>query len=232
MGRRVALAAGAFVFVLIALLPLRLVLGWSGLDRAGLAARAATGSIWSGALEDARIGPVLLGDLHARLNLLPLFLGRVRLSLSSADPATDFSGAVVTTSGSSGFEDIRGRLRPGGAFGHMVAAVDLDGVSARFGGGQCLEAQGRISAMLGGPAAAISPGAGLTGQARCRGEALEISLANQPGSLRMDMRVSGSGRYTLNLTLGDVSPAARVQLIAAGFRPAGGGLTMQFIGAF
>jgi general secretion pathway protein N len=231
--RRAAAAALFFLFTLIALLPLRLAIGWADLGRSGLAARAATGSIWSGALEDAQLGPVSLGDLRARLNILPLLLGRVRLSLASADPATNFSGAVVVTSDSRGFEDIRGRLRPGNAFGRLgVASLDLDGVSAHFGEGRCLDARGGVSAMLGGAAAAMAPGSGLTGQARCRGEAMEVNLANQPGTVRMDMRLAGGGGYAGRLLVRDVSPAARVQLIAAGFRPAESGLAMQFNGAF
>ena len=48
---RIALVAGFFLFALLALLPMRLALDRMGVERGGLSARAATGSVWNGALE-------------------------------------------------------------------------------------------------------------------------------------------------------------------------------------
>ena len=53
-----------------------------------------TGSVWLGALKEAQFGPVPLGDVDARLNPLPLFLGRARLSLARRDRATGGCSAV------------------------------------------------------------------------------------------------------------------------------------------
>src|SRR3954462_343394 len=82
----------AFAFAVIALIPLRVAIGWYGAE--GLAAREATGSIWLGMLKEAQLGPVALGDVRARLNILPLLLGRARLSLSQGGPDGHFDGAV------------------------------------------------------------------------------------------------------------------------------------------
>ena len=51
--------AAAFLFSLVALLPMRLALDWLGFGERGLSARAATGSLWLGALQEAQVGPVL-----------------------------------------------------------------------------------------------------------------------------------------------------------------------------
>ena len=61
--RRAVLFAALFAIALVAFLPLRLVLGGSGLT-----AREASGSVWAGRLKEARIGPAALGDLDARLS--------------------------------------------------------------------------------------------------------------------------------------------------------------------
>jgi hypothetical protein len=71
----------AFAAALLALLPLRLVAGWVGLDETGLSAREVRGSVWSGRLSETRIAGLLLGDLHAGLEPLPLLVGRVRVAV-------------------------------------------------------------------------------------------------------------------------------------------------------
>jgi len=87
----------AFAFAMVALIPLRTGAGWVG---SGLAAREASGSIWLGMLKEARFGPVPLGDLKARLNILPLFLGRARLSLSrEGEGQGPFEGALTVYQG-------------------------------------------------------------------------------------------------------------------------------------
>src|SRR5688572_29899141 len=100
-----------FLFSLLALLPLRLAIGGLGFADRGLTARAATGSVWLGALQEAQVGPVALGDVSARLNFMPLLLGRARLSLVGADPSAPFEGAATITRHGFGFDDVNGRFR-------------------------------------------------------------------------------------------------------------------------
>ena len=78
LGRTIFFVA-AFFFSLVALIPLRVAVGWFGVE-AGLAAREAEGSVWLGVLKEAQFGRVPLGDLSARLDMLPLLLGRARLA--------------------------------------------------------------------------------------------------------------------------------------------------------
>src|SRR5688500_17079151 len=140
VGRKSFLAA-AFLFALIALLPLRLALDWLGFGEHFLTARAATGSIWRGALQEAEAGPVQagpvpLGDVTARLNVLPLFLGRARLSLAGADAETGLEGAVTLSRHSFGFDDVTGRFRTVALFAPLpVSTLDFDDVSAGFTSG-------------------------------------------------------------------------------------------------
>ena len=109
---RVAFAVAVFFFSLVALTPLSLAIGWFGLDTRGLAAREAEGSVWLGALKEAQLGPAPIGDVTARLNSLPLYLGRARVSLARADETQPFQGAAAVSRHAFGFDDATGPLRP------------------------------------------------------------------------------------------------------------------------
>lgn len=220
--------AGAFLFALIALLPLRLAIDRLGLNQGGLAARAVTGSLWSGALQEAQIGPVPLGDLGARLHVLPLLLGRARLSLESADGRT-FQGALVATRHSFGFDDVSARLRVGTLLAPLVVpSFELDELGALFRGGRCVHAEGRVRAMLAGGTGAVA----LTGQALCDGGALRLPLASPSGAERLDIRLAADGRYQVQALIRPADPALSAALAAAGFRPMGTGYGLRVDGAF
>jgi general secretion pathway protein N len=220
--------AAAFLFSLLALLPLRLALDRLGLSEHGLTARAATGSLWGGALQEAQVGPVPLGDLGARLHFLPLLLGRARLSLYSAEPGT-FAGAIVVSRHSFGFDDVSARLRVGALFAPLaVPTVDFDDVGARFTSGRCTHAEGNVRAALSGSTGAV----GLAGQARCAGDALLLPLASPSGAERLNIRLFADGRYRVEALVRPADPALAGRLVAAGFRPVGSGFGMRVDGAF
>ncbi len=56
--RRTVFFLAVFFFALVALVPLRVAIGWFGADGRGLAAREASGSLWLGVLKEAQFGPV------------------------------------------------------------------------------------------------------------------------------------------------------------------------------
>ncbi len=221
----------AFLFALVALLPMRLALGWFGFGDRGLTARAATGTVWLGALQEAQVGPVPLGDVTARLNVLPLFLGRARLTLAGGDEATGLEGAVTVSRHSFGFDDVSARFRVGAIFSPL-SMLDFDDVSAGFTSGRCTRGEGTVRATVSGQVAGIALASGLAGQARCAGEALLLPLVSQSGMERLNIRLFGDGRYRLELLVRPGDEAVRGRLIAAGFRPAGQGYGMQVDGAF
>jgi general secretion pathway protein N len=224
--------AAAFLFALLALLPLRLALDWFGFGERGLTARAATGSLWLGALQEAQIGPVPLGDLNARLNVLPLLLGRARLSLSGAESG-GFDGAVTVTRHSFGFDDVDARFRVGALFAPIaVSTLDFDDVSAGFTGGRCTRAEGRVRAAVSGEIGGVGLASGLGGQVRCDGDSLLLPLASASGIERLSIRLSGDGRYRAEFFVQSADSGLRGRLAAAGFRPAGNGYVMRVDGSF
>lgn len=224
--------AAAFLFSLLALLPLRLALDRLGFEDRGLTARAATGSLWSGALQEAQLGPVPLGDLSARLNVLPLFIGRARLSLHGAEPGT-FDGAVIVTRHSFGFDDVSARLRVGALLSPLaISMIDFDEVSGGFASGRCTRGEGRVRAAVGGEIAGMRLASGLSGEVRCAGAALLLPLASQSGMERLDIRLLPDGRYQVRLLVRTTDEAVRGRLLAAGFRATPQGFVMQVDGAF
>lgn len=232
LGRSLFFAA-AFAFALMALLPLRLAIGWFGLEGRGLAAREASGSIWLGTLKEAQFGPVPLGDVEARLGTLPLFLGRARLALARRDEGGNFEGAVTVSRHSFGIDDASGQMRVGGLFAPLpLASLDLDDVSARFSGGLCEAAGGQVRAALSGEIAGLLLPGGLSGNARCDGGALLLPLAGQSGMERLDLRLYASGRYRIDLIVRPSDDAARDRLVAAGFALTRAGYARRIDGSF
>lgn len=232
MGRRVFFG-GAFLFALLALLPLRLALDWLDLDARGVAAREAKGSIWRGALSEAQIGRVPLGDLRTSLRGLPLFAGRARLDLERRDEANRFEGAVSVSRHAFGVDDLTAKLDLGGAVAPLpLASVDLNDVSARFADGLCSSAEGGVKATIVGDVAGLALPGGLSGNARCDGGALLLPLVSQTGTETLHLRVYEDGRYAIQFAVVPGDDAMRDRLIAAGFRPGPGGYVLAARGSF
>lgn len=216
-GGRVGLAA-LFLLALLALLPLRLAAG----QVPGLSARAASGSIWSGHLRNAAYGPLLLGDVDAALATLPLLLGRAEVVVQGGDFAARLSRH--------GVHDATGTLPLRAGLGTLpLEAVTLDHTTATFRDGTCDTAQGRVGMTLALPGA--SPLV-LSGEARCAGAALLLPLRGPGGMERLDLRMTGDGRWRADLVLSDLSPEAAAPLRAAGFAARPGGLGLRTGGQF
>jgi general secretion pathway protein N len=229
--RRTAFLILFFLFALLALLPLRLAIDLFGFAERGLVARAATGSVWFGALQEAQLGPAALGDVEARLHVLPLLLGRARLTLASADPG-GVEGAVTATRHGFGVDDVTGRFRLGPLVTALpLSSLDLDDFGAGFASGRCTRAEGGVRA-----AVAVDAGTGfapvLAGRARCAGDALLMPLVSQAGTEQLDVRLFGDGRYRLDLVVRPGDPTVRARLAAAGFRPVGNALGLRVDGRF
>ena len=197
---RTAFFLGAFAFALVALLPLRLAAGWFGFADRGLAARAATGSIWLGGLRDAQIGPVPVGDVSARLNVLPLLIGRARVSLGREGEANPFRGAATLSRHSFGIDDATGRLSVGALFAPLpVSALELDDVSFGFANGRCARAEGNVRATLAGQVNGVALPSGASGTVSCAGDAVVLPLVSQTGMERLVLRLYADGRHRADL---------------------------------
>lgn len=222
----------ALLFALFALLPLRVGLDRLGLDERGFAAREAQGSLWFGALSEARLGGVALGDVEARLRVLPLLLGRARLELKRIGDGERLEGALVASRHGFGIEDASGRFQLSIPGPLPPATLDLDDLSVEFAGGLCRRAEGRARAGFGGEIAGVTLPATLSGDLRCDGGTLLLPLAGQSGMERLDLRLSEDGRYRAELIVRPGDPALRERLAASGFLASGDGYVLRFAGEF
>lgn len=231
--RRVVLFLALLVLALIALFPMRIMLGATGLGSAGLSVREVRGSIWSARLAEARFGSAELGDMKARLNLFPLLVGRARIDLDRAETggSSSLKGAVSVTRHSIGVDDVTARLPVARLFAPMpVAALDLSDVSIRFRQGACDRADGLVRAEIQGDVPGLALANGLSGTARCDGDAVLLPLASQSGMERLSLRIGKSGGYTADFVVRGADPAASRALEANGFAASADGLKLSVAG--
>ncbi|WP_022687213.1 type II secretion system protein N [Sphingomonas phyllosphaerae] len=232
--RRRTLFLAVFALAMLAFLPLRLALGWGGLDGQGFTAREVTGSLWSGRLVEARFGEIALGDLDAGLSPLALLIGRARIALESEsdDPAQRLSGTVEIARNRAAVIDATGPLAPGNAFAPLpVTALNLDAVTVRFVDGACEAARGRVRATLAGAFVGQPLPGALSGNARCDAGALLLPLASGAGE-GVNLRLWPDGRYRAELTLVPSDPAIAARLDGGGFTANGAARTLAVDGRF
>ncbi|HZG08369.1 MAG TPA: type II secretion system protein N [Allosphingosinicella sp.] len=221
----------AFLFALIALLPLRLALDPLGLGEHGVAAREATGSVWLGTMREAQLGRIALGDLAVGLETLPLLAGRARVSAQGLGD-TPFKGAFNSTRHGFGVDDVTAQLRMAGTLGPLPLGVfDTTDLSVHFADGLCRTAEGRVRAAAAGDIGGF-PLPGLSGTARCDGGVLLLALASDAGTETLQLRIGANGRYRAELGVRPSQPELAPALTAAGFVQAGGGYSLRLAGAF
>jgi general secretion pathway protein N len=186
-GWRPLVFAAAFLFALIALLPLRVALDWSGAAERGFSARTAEGSAWLGYVVDGRFGPLQIHEASMSLRTLPLILGQARVDIR--DPVGGLRGSVTFGRHGIGVDDISGSV----AFAAEPlgdASLIARDVSVHFRSGLCAKADGEVSAtMLDAPGGSGS----LSGRVRCEGRAMVLPLAG--AGARIALRLSADGRY-------------------------------------
>jgi general secretion pathway protein N len=231
LGRSLFLLS-AFLFAIVALLPLRLALDWLALDERGFAAREAKGSIWLGALSEAQFGSLALGDLRASLRTLPLFVGRARVDLVRDDDTEPFRASVTLSRNRFAIDDMTGPLAIGSALAPLpIGKLAFEDVSAHFTDGLCSSADGRVKAEVVGEAGGLPLPSVLSGNARCDQGALLLPLASQSGMESLNLRLFDDGRYEVALAIRPVDDGMRDRLLAAGFRLTATGYVLESAGA-
>lgn len=226
-----ALFGALLVAALIAFLPMRLVLGASGVDAAGLSAREVTGSVWDARLIEARFGTLALGDLDAHLSPLALLVGKARIAVDGG--ARPLSGAIGVSRHSSGIDDVTAVLPTSGVFAPLpVTSLSLADVTVHFRDGACDKAEGRVTATMGGDAGGVALPASVAGTPRCDAAALLLPLASQAGTETVTLRITGDGRYTATFALRSPDPSIAPRLAAAGFVAGADGYRLSVEGRF
>ena len=196
--RRAEVLGGAIIAVVaaVALCPLALALPLLGVDDV-VSARRASGSVWNGALDDARIGGMPVGRVGVRLNVFPLFVGRARVDLSNAEGR----GAISASPGGRGIDDVTASLPLGVVAGQIpVDRIILEDATVHFSGTRCARADGRVRLAMRYPLsdAAITPV--MSGTLKCDGDAAAVRLADAGGGVTLALRLTSDGSYAGRLS--------------------------------
>ena len=233
--RRNVLLAVVAVAALIAFLPLRLVAGWV-LDGSGITARSANGLLWAGHLDSARAGAFDLRTLNVGLRPLPLLIGRAQLWFERPDAAQPgveaLTGAIETGWNRRALRSVTGVVRGGAIAGLPIERANFDAANVLFRDGQCREASGRITLIPAVRIAGLELRNGLSGDLRCEGRDLAVTLAGQSGMERIALTIDHSGAYSARMTVQTGDPVLGNALTAAGFTPTAGGYEQRSRGTF
>lgn len=219
--------SAALVMALMSL-PLAVVLPLALPADSGLSARSAEGTPWDGILREANVAGLPLGDTRVGFDVLPLLVGKARMSFAGSM----LRGIVEIASGSVGFSrangviDLAGRLRP-----LPLSRVTLDQVAVQFRNDLCTSAAGRVRADMAGDIGGLTLPGGLSGTLRCEGGELLVPLVGQSGMERIDVRMSGSGKWRADISVRTTDATLAGKLLSSGFAIGPGGYTVRVSGA-
>lgn len=217
-----ALLAGMLAFW-----PMRAALGATGAERLGLSAVAVTGTLWRGRLDDARLGPVPLGDVRARTSLLALLAGRTELSLEGETGPFRADLAAGRGEMTARQVDLRAPLSVLGLPAAADGGLALSRAGVSFRDGQCQAASGRLIVEgLAGPGWRAPP---LDGPLSCDGREVLARLEGRDDRVALDaeLRMDGGGGWRLAVTARPDDPLVAAALLAQGFAEGPEGLTLD-----
>ena len=224
---RIALFVGLLLIFLIAFIPLSFAISMIGATAPQLSARAAMGTIWSGRLAEARIGPIQLGDASVGLMPFPLLAGQKSIAMESAAGR----GTVTSFSGGFAIDNVTARLNTAGVFAPVpLDFLELTDVSIAFVARKCEKAKGRVRATFVGDVGGLSLAQGLSGAVRCEGRALVMPLVSQSALERLNLILQGDGNYRAEFFVRSTDPTMAGKLSAAGFSPTPDGFVLRFAG--
>jgi general secretion pathway protein N len=212
--------------------PLRAAFGIFGLKDMGVAARSLRGPIWWGGAEELQIRGVDLGTVDVFLNPVQLLIGRVRIDVArQRGGQDDIAGAFTVGIGRRGIDDVTGALALGAPLAPLpVSRVEFEDLSVHFSGKQCTLAQGRVRARVPALISGLSLANGLSGEARCAGNAVELPLVSQSGQEQVMIRISEDGSYQSTMRVRTSDPLLTAALGANGFRAVGDEQVLRTVG--
>lgn len=225
-------AVVAIIVGLIATFPLFAAFSLLGLKNMGVTARALRGPVWWGRAEELTIGGIRLGTVNVSLDPFHLLIGQAQVALIRVNgQPDDLLGALVLGPGLRGVERLKGSLPLGSRMGSLpITRATFEAFSARFSGGRCVQAEGRVRATVAVAFTGLDLANGLTGNARCDGETLLIPLASQSGQERIDLRIRASGAYEASMRIRTNDPVLANTLATGGFQAANGEQVLRISG--
>jgi general secretion pathway protein N len=222
----IGLSAAAVMALLS--VPLAVVLPMALPADSGLSARTVEGTLWEGALRQADVAGLPLGDTRVGFDFLPFFVGQARMGFASATlrGILDMSSGSFGLSRGNGTVDLAGRLRP-----LPLSRFTFDDVAVEYRNGRCVSAKGRVRAEVATDIGGLALPGGMSGTLRCNGADLVVPLAGQSGMERVDLRVAASGNWRADLSVRTSDPVIAGKLLSSGFSSGPAGYTVRVSGA-
>ena len=241
---RVLVALGAFAagFQVVSAAPASLALAFAAHAIPGFSAAKAEGTLWSGALRDARYGDVQLGDVDFALRGISLFAGRLSVDAKSSGGALISNGRVsFGLDGRAKVTNATLEFDLAAAHRYSFLGAPLTGkarASIRMfesGPKGCKTSDGAIwTDVLSAPAQRLSSEAlELSGSATCVDGSIVANLYGEGIDGKVEFRLTVAPDLTYGLAA-NAFPARREvadALRAFGFRDDGDGLTIAMSGA-
>lgn len=225
-----AWVVGIAVLALIALLPLRIALGMSDLQRVGFTARQVAGTIWYGRIGDLQLRSQSLGTLEVQLNPLALLVGRFSMRFNRMDDPQGGLNGRLLSGGMQGVKGVSGRIDVSQMFAPLpLVALELEEVTVLFRNGQCVDGSGRVTPVISVPIPGLTAGR-LAGTLQCEGRRARITMTSGSGAERIEFYVTATGRYRGWVSVRNSVPEVASALGLLGFRPSPEGLTMSVEG--
>lgn len=208
--------------LLLATLPLRQVISWSGADR-WLAASGAEGTIWRGVLRQARLGSMALGDVRLALDPLSLIGGRIGFHFT-ADGVLAGTGMVVSH-GDAALRagELRFPIEALAAGLPLRGDMRLSNLDIAFRNGGCSRAQGAAvveQARLEQADVRLTPDTALRGVWGCAGGDAVLRLSGRSGGAEIHgvLRVAADGAWRLESRVMGLDQGGNALAAMAGFR--------------
>jgi general secretion pathway protein N len=200
----IGIFAVVFALSLVIAMPMGAALAWTHASGSGLAARAVSGSVWNGRLEDMRLRGIRFGDVRARLDAFALMTGTQRVHLQARDASADLIGGATQ------------------GFAHATAVLDLDALNIPLGGvlrledasilfenGRCTQAEGRVTADVAQDAWKAPE---LSGGLSCNGSLAVARLSGRDGNAEVNITFSIGADLRYRLQARVASPDAKLRL--------------------
>lgn len=225
---KIVLAIGTLL-ALLAMLPLRLVLGLADPSGNSLRAQAVEGPAWNGIAGEMQVGGLPLGTLEVDLMPLPLLIGRAQFALNRPefDGGAPFSARVRGAGGNIAIDDANGEMPVGSAMAPLpVRAISFADFSVRMREGRCEAASGTLGLIVPALGGVFDAETALAGEARCEDGALSVAMTGTGGNERVDFTLAPDGEWRADLTLADIPLELSAPLLDMGFTARGSGVAL------
>jgi general secretion pathway protein N len=207
------------VLCAIPLIPLETAVNLLQLRRAGFEASTIQGNLWEGQMFDAKLATIELGDVMTKMSLDNISKGRVRIDMEGSDEVSRLKGGFSFGLGGIGLDGFSVGM-PAMAGPPPIGGVTLilDGLTARFPGGECTDGRGEVRAYLSGALPMVGLPSEMSGPALCRDGHLALDLASPSGREQETVTILSPNKFKMRLFIKPTNERVEQILQSKGFR--------------